>query len=178
MECLPSKGAVSERQMLGKPENTMIEIRPLAPSDPRARRLVRMLDSLQGSLYPAESNHLDSVDTLESENVTFLAAFIDGEVVGCGAVKRVSSSRASPQYGEIKRMYVDPGARGRGVGNALMDALESTLVAHEICIARLETGVHQPVALALYERRGYVRIPPFGEYGEDPLSVFYEKQLA
>ena len=160
------------------PKSAAVEIRPLAPSDPRARRLVGTLDRLQLSLYPAESNHLDPVETLERDGVTFLAAFVDGEVVGCGAVKRVSPSRTSPRYGEIKRMYVDPGARGRGVGGALMDALESSLLAHGIDIARLETGIRQPEALALYERRGYVRIPPFGAYREDPLSVFLEKRLA
>ena len=160
------------------PESAAIEIRPLVPSDPRARRLIGMLDRLQLSLYPAESNHLDPVETLEREDVTFLAAFVDGKVVGCGAVKLVSPSGTSPRYGEIKRMYVDPGAPGSGVGGALMEALESSLLALGIDIVRLETGVRQPAALALYERRKYVRIPPFGEYGEDPLSVFYEKRLA
>ena len=160
------------------PQSAAVEIRPLAPSDPRARRLIGMLDRLQLSLYPAESNHLDAVATLERDNVTFLAAFVAGEVVGCGAVKRVSAKNMSSRYGEIKRVYVDPGARGRGVGGALLDALESSLLAHRIDLARLETGVRQPEALALYERRGYVRIPPFGDYGNDPLSVFYEKRLA
>ena len=158
-------------------ESAAVEIRPLAPSDPRARRLIGMLDRLQVSLYPAESNHLDPVEMLEREDVTFLVAFVDGEAVGCGAVKRVSPGRSSPRYGEIKRIYVDPGARGRGVGGALMEALESSLLALGIDIVRLETGVRQPAARALYERRGYVRIPPFGEYGDDPLSVFYEKRL-
>ena len=150
-----------------------VEVRPLAPADPRARRLVGELDRLQLSLYPAESNHLDPIETLERDNVTFLAAFVGAEVVGCGAVKRMPGG-----YGEFKRMYVDPSARGRGVGRALVEALESTLLAYGIEVARLETGVRQPEALALYERCGYVRIPPFGEYREDPLSVFLEKRLA
>ena len=154
-------------------ESAAVEIRPLAPRDPRARRLIDALDRLQTSLYPAESNHLDPIETLERDNVTFLAAFVGGEVVGCGAVKRIS-----PCYGEIKRMYVEPRVRGRGVGSALMDGLESSLLDHGIDLARLETGVHQPEALTLYERRGYVRIGPFGEYDDDPLSVFLEKRLA
>ena len=60
------------------PQSAAVEIRPLAPSDPRARRLIGMLDRLQLSLYPAESNHLDPVATLERDNVTFLAAFVWG----------------------------------------------------------------------------------------------------
>lgn len=150
-----------------------VEVRPLAPADPRARRLVEKLDRLQLSLYPAESNHLDPVETLAGDDVTFLAAFVAGEAVGCGAVKRMHG-----RYGEIKRMYVEPCARGRGVGRALIEALESTLLRCGIRLVRLETGVRQPEALALYERCGYVRIPPFGDYPDDPLSVFFEKRLA
>ena len=151
----------------------MVEVRPLAAADPRARRLVGELDRLQTALYPAESNHLDPVETLERDNVTFLAAFVAGEAVGCGAVKRMPGG-----YGEIKRMYVEPDARGRGAGRALVRALESDLLAHGIDVARLETGARQPEALALYEQCGYVRRPPFGDYPDDPLSVFFEKRLA
>ena len=151
----------------------MVEVRPLAAADPRARRLVGELDRLQTALYPAESNHLDPVETLERDNVTFLAAFVAGEAVGCGAVKRMPGG-----YGEIKRMYVEPDARGRGAGRALVRALESDLLAHGIDVARLETGVRQPEALALYEQCGYVRRRPFGDYPDDPLSVFFEKRLA
>ena len=151
----------------------MVEVRPLAAADPRARRLVGELDRLQTALYPAESNHLDPVETLERDNVTFLAAFVAGEAVGCGAVKRMPGG-----YGEIKRMYVEPDARGRGAGRALVRALESDLLAHGIDLARLETGARQPEALALYEQCGYVRRPPFGDYPDDPLSVFFEKRLA
>ena len=149
-----------------------VEVRPLAPADPRARRLIGELDRLQLSLYPAESNHLDPVETLAGDGVTFLAAFVAGEVVGCGAVKRMHG-----RYGEIKRMYVEPRARGRGVGRALIEALESALLRCGIRLVRLETGVRQPEALSLYERCGYVRIPPFGDYPDDPLSVFFEKRL-
>ena len=159
--------------MRDAPRSAAVEVRPLAPTDPRARRLVAKLDRLQLSLYPAESNHLDPVETLEGDNVTFLAAFVAGEVVGCGAVKRTPE-----RYGEIKRMYVEPEVRGRGVGRALVHALESDLLAHGFDVARLETGTRQPEALALYERCGYVRIPPFGDYPDDPLSVFFEKRLA
>ena len=159
--------------MLDASQSAAVEVRSLAPADPRARRLIGALDRLQLSLYPAESNHLDPIETLEGDNVTFLAAFVAGEVVGCGAVKRVHG-----HYGEIKRMYVKPGARGHGVGRALVHALESDLLAHGFDVARLETGTRQPEALALYERCGYVRIPPYGDYPDDPLSVFFEKRLA
>ncbi|MXW87869.1 MAG: GNAT family N-acetyltransferase [Boseongicola sp. SB0673_bin_14] len=164
--------------MQDTPDGGDFKIRPLAPSDPRARRLIGMLDRLQLSLYPAESNHLESIDSLEHDDAAFLVALVAGEVVGCGAVKRMPASLTSPRYGETRRMYVDSEVRGRGIGGALLDALESNLISHGIVIARLETGVCQPDAHALYEGHGYVRISPFGDYVEDPLSVFHEKWLA
>ena len=65
---------MTEGWMPNMPESEDFEIRPLAPSDPRTRRLNGMLDRLQISLYPAESNHLDPVETLEHDDATFLAA--------------------------------------------------------------------------------------------------------
>ena len=155
------------------PDPGVIRIRPLSPADPRMRRFIAALDRYHASLYPPESNHHDAVEVLLRDNVTFLAAFAAEEAVGCGAVKRMPGP-----YGEIKRMYVEPAARGCGAGRALMAALESDLLAHGITVARLETGIRQPEALALYERCGYAPIAPFGDYREDPLSVFLEKRLA
>ena len=137
------------------------------------RRFIAALDRYHASLYPPESNHHDPVEVLLRDNVTFLAAFAAGSAVGCGAVKRMPGP-----YGEIKRMYVEPAARGRGAGCALLVALESDLLAYGVTVARLETGTRQPEALALYKRCGYVRIAPFGDYREDPLSVFLEKRLS
>ncbi len=79
--------------------------------------------------------YLDPIGTLERAEVTFLAACVDGEVACCGAVKRMPRSCTSQPYGEIKRMYVNPDARGRGMGGALLDALESSLLTRGITIA-------------------------------------------
>ena len=81
-------------------------------------------------------------------------------------------------YGEIKRVYVSPEARGQGIANRIVQALERTLVDCGVFTARLETGVHQTEALALYRRHGYEVVGPFGEYRHDPLSIFMEKTLA
>ena len=78
----------------------------------------------------------------------------------------------------MKRMFVLPECRGLRVGYHILSRLESIAVASGIKIARLETGVSQPEALHLYEQAGYVRCGPFGEYAEDPLSVFMEKRFA
>jgi putative acetyltransferase len=142
------------------------------PNDPRARALIDATDRYQRTLYPAESLHLDPIGVLCAHNVRFFGAFIDGDLAGCAAVKLMPEG-----YGELKRLYVRPDARGRGIADALMGARERLLVAAGILCARLETGVHQTAALKFFERMGYRRIGPFGDYKADPLSVFMEKRL-
>ena len=149
-------------------------IRNADPNEPGVRELVDALDVYQRSLYPEESNHLDSLSELSKTNVIFLCASRDDTVVACGAAKVLEDIEC---YGEIKRMYVTPAARGQGLSRRLLEELEARLLDRDVHIARLETGVHQPEALGLYERMGYCKRAPFGEYVEDPLSVFMEKRL-
>jgi putative acetyltransferase len=72
---------------------------------------------------------------------------------------------------------VCPEERCRGVGRAILDALEAE--AQKLSISRLvlETGIRNPEAIALYERAGFSRIPPFGEYIGSPISVCMAKEL-
>ncbi|MFO1512621.1 MAG: GNAT family N-acetyltransferase [Verrucomicrobiota bacterium] len=79
--------------------------------------------------------------------------------------------------GEIKRMYVVPEERGRGVGRAILNGLEAEARALRISRLVLETGVRQTAAQALYQRAGFARIAPFGEYVDSPLSLCLAKQL-
>jgi putative acetyltransferase len=149
-------------------------IGPLDPADPRVRALLDASDRYMNSLYPAESNHLESVAALQSPNVLFIGATLDDALIGCGAVK---IQRDDGLYGEIKRVFVLPEARGRGISRAIMQVLERHLVAQGVRLARLEAGISQPEALGLYRRLGYVERTPFGAYRPDPLSVFMEKGL-
>jgi putative acetyltransferase len=151
-----------------------IEIRSADPNEPGIRPLIDALDAYQLSLYPAESNHLDSLDELAAANVVFLCACSGQTAVGCGAAKVLE---VPERYGEIKRLYVEPAYRGQGLSLRLMQELEAHLLGRDVHVARLETGVHQPEALGLYERMGYRKRAPFGDYVEDALSVFMEKQL-
>lgn len=150
---------------------TQIQITPLTPDDESASQLITSLDEYQLSLYPAESNHLDGLDELTRPNVFFVGAYLNGDLAGIAAVKKLDG------YGEVKRLYVPPENRGHGLAKHLMAELESHLVSHGIFTARLETGVYQPEAIGLYECLGYRTISPFGDYSEDPLSVFMEKSL-
>ena len=90
------------------------------------------------------------------------------------------SARTQPGhwvYGEVKRMWVRPAFRGRGYGKLVLDHLGDYAKRHGIGILRLETGIHQHAAIHLYEREGFQRIPPFGPYREDPVSLCYEKRI-
>lgn len=80
-----------------------------------------------------------------------------------------------PCYGELKRMFVHPEARGQGVGRAILAFLEAEASAQGCRMFALETDVRQPEAMALYASAGYVRGGPFGDYAPDPLSVFMTK---
>jgi putative acetyltransferase len=79
--------------------------------------------------------------------------------------------------GELKRMYVRPRFRGSGFGKLMVIHLADYARANGVVLLRLETGIHQREAIGLYERMGFQRIPPFGQYKADPLSLFFEKYL-
>lgn len=149
-------------------------IEALDPLSAPAAHLLALSDAYMASLYPAESNHMESPSALALPNVLFLGAYLDGELAGCGAVKLMHDDGS---YGEIKRVYVLDTYRGRGLSKQLMQALEAHLIEQQIPLARLETGISQPEALGLYEKLGYQYRAPFGSYLLDPLSVFMEKRL-
>ena len=74
-------------------------------------------------------------------------------------------------------MYVCPRFRGLGLAKLLLDHLAAYARTCGVSLLRLETGIHQTAAIKLYEQAGFQRIPPFGLYFEDPLSLFYEKRV-
>ena len=151
---------------------TDITIAVESPCQTDVARLIQALDAYQTALYPAESNHLLDLDALSAPDVRFLVARRDGAAVGCGAL-RVDAEG----YGEVKRMFVLPSARGLKLGRRLLDRIEAEARRERLTCLRLETGIHQPEALGLYRAAGYVEREPFGDYRPDPLSVFMEKPL-
>lgn len=143
--------------------------------DPAKPEIVALLEDGErygASLYPAESNHFLSIDELRADNIRFaVARDADGVAIATGALA------LNDGWAELKRMWVVPAARGKGLSRAVLAELESSARAAGITLLRLETGIANHEALGLYERTGFVRIGPFGEYRPDPLSVFMEKRL-
>ncbi|KGM35557.1 GNAT family N-acetyltransferase [Inquilinus limosus] len=147
----------------------------IAPEPPRQDAvldLIRQSDALMASLYPAESNHMLDIASLERPEVRFFVARREGRVVGCGALVVGAGGEA-----ELKRMFVDPATRGLKVGRDLLARIEGEARGLGVRVVRLETGIHQPEAIGLYRRFGYEECGPFGDYRPDPLSLFMEKPL-
>lgn len=139
------------------------------PDRPDVRALLDASDALMTSLYDIAQNYLVDAGELIRQDAVFLVARADGRAIGCGALL------CHDGYGEIKRMFVSEGARGRGIGRYLLAELETR--AEGLPCLRLETGVRQPDAIALYRSAGFRETGPFGDYAPDPVSVFMEKRL-
>jgi GNAT superfamily N-acetyltransferase len=134
--------------------------------------LISELEAQLEPLYPKTSRHGYSVEKLMKQGVAFFLTRHDGVLAGCGGIELFGT-----EYGEIKRMYVRPQFRGLGLAKLMLDHLAAYARERNIHLLRLETGIHQKNAIALYERIGFQPIPPFGDYKEDPLSRFYEKRI-
>ena len=151
--------------------NTKTVIQIESPRASGVPELISALDEYLCALYPPTSNHFLDLDQLSQPDIRFFVARREGAPLACGAL------RIAPGYGEVKRMYVAPAARGQGLGRAILERLESEARRDGLRVMRLETGNLQAEALALYRSAGYVDCGPFGEYRPDPLSRFLEKRL-
>lgn len=100
-----------------------------------------------------------------------------GTPIACGGLRPLGPELFDGTAVEVKRMYVDPAARGSGVAAAVLRELErhaARLGAERVV---LETGTMQPDAMRFYEREGYTAIPRYGHYADSELSVCYERAL-
>lgn len=156
-----------------------ILIRPERPDHPEVVAMLARLDEYLASLYDPEDNHILDVQALLAPEIDFLVAQGQGGLIGCGATRHMPSEPQTQglAYGEIKRMYVDPSARGQRIAVRLLALLEERLKARGVTLALLETGRDQLEAVRLYERCGYVPRGSFGGYPDNGLSLFYEKRL-
>ncbi len=141
-----------------------------SPDQPDVIALIADLDAYQDSLYPAESRYALDIASLKLPNVFFaVARDTDGRAIGCGAVVLYDG------YGELKRMYVRENCRGKSVARKLLNLLERAAGDAGCTVFKVETGPYQPEALAFYARNGYAPCGRYGDYKDDPLSVFMQK---
>lgn len=143
-----------------------------SPQQADVQTLIAELDAYQQTLYPAECVYSLDLASLPPETLLFaVARDAAGAARACGAIV------VTPAFGELKRMYVHPDSRGLGLARRLLALLEEQALARGCRLLTLETGIHQPDAIALYARHGYQRRGPYGDYRDDPFSVFMEKPL-
>ena len=142
---------------------------------PDSREAMELLAELDAALheypYPPESRHAFSVEKLIRESVAFFVASYDEQLAACGGVKLFAD------YGEVKRMYVRPAFRGKGLGKAILNHLAEHTRTNGINMLRLETGIYQVEAIGLYDGWGFQRRGPFGDYKDDPNTVYLEKLI-
>ncbi len=144
-------------------------------SAPDTARLVRQLWVELGTLYPEVNGPPFTPDDIVGARTGFVVASWKAEAVGCGAFHPISDEESS--VAEIRRIYVEPRLRRRGISRAILAELERLAWECGYTTVRLETGLRQPNAIRLYETSGYERILPFGRHRDDPLSVCFEKVL-
>lgn len=101
-----------------------------------------------------------------------VVAYLDSKAVGCGAFKPYSDTQV-----EVKRMYVLPEWRGKGIAQAVLAELESWAAELNYTECILETGKAQPEAINLYTKAGYTIIPNYGQYAGVDNSVCFSKAI-
>ena len=149
-----------------------ISVAPEPFDAPDSRVLRREVEAELIARYGGDQE--EGVKPSRFDVATFLVARdTDGRAVGCGALRPHRDGVA-----EVKRMYVRPDARGRGVSRVLLAALEDAARDRGFHTIRLETGTEQPEAMALYAGAGYVPIEGFGAYADHPASRCFERRLA
>ena len=153
-------------------DGALVRLRALPYHDPLAQDLVERVQQEYVLRYGGRDAAV--VDPAEFEPPTglLLVAEIDGEPVGCGAWRAMG-----PGVVELKRLYVAPGHRRRGIAQVVLDALETSAARAGHRSVVLNTGDRQPEALALYERAGYGPVPGYGVYACAPGAVFLGREL-
>jgi len=125
-------------------------------------------------LSPPESVHALDVSKLRGSDITFWTVWEDGELLGCGALKELS-----PTHGEVKSMRTPQKMRRRGAGRAVLSHIVGVAKERTYRLLSLETGSAEAFlpAQKLYESFGFTYCGPFGDYEDDPNSVFMELRL-
>lgn len=149
----------------------MIIVEKTDPHHPQATALLKQSHALMQELFAPEDNHYLDIDDLVDPQIHFFTARIGDTRCGTGAL------RIKDGYGEIKSMFVQDSARGKGVADAILRQLEDQAREENLPLLRLETGNVLHAAHRLYRRHGFADCGVFGDYATTESSIFMEKQL-
>lgn len=141
------------------------------PHHPKAVALLTASHALMEELFPPEANNYLEIDQLCVPKIQFFVAREDDDFLGCVAISDEGD------YAEVKSMFVDPSARGKGVGDALLIHLIDLAKQKGFPKIMLESGDALTAALKLYEKHGFTYCSSFGDYVEEPCSIYMELKL-
>ncbi len=154
------------------PGGATLRMRALPYDDPVAQDLVERVQQEYVVRYGGRDEAVVDAAEFEPPAGLFLVAEVDGVPAGCGAWRLLPSGEV-----EIKRVYVEPSFRRRGLAQRLMAALESSAARAGHRSVVLNSGQEQPEALALYDRLGYRPVRGYGVYACAPDAVFLGREL-
>jgi GNAT superfamily N-acetyltransferase len=151
---------------------TDLDIRAEPYDGPSAQQLIAAVQAEYVERYGGPDDAPVEPEQFAPPAGLFLVGYLDQEPVASGGLRRLSDDEV-----EIKRMYVAPGARGRGLSRLMLAALEDRARAMGASRVILETGERQPEAMRLYQTSGYAAVDGFGYYKDAPLSRSFAKSL-
>lgn len=143
-------------------------------ADPRVIALVGRHVAGASANLPPEANHAAAIEGLKRPEIRFFAAWLDEQPLAIGALKRLG-----PGESEVKSMFTDPAARGKGGGDAILAHLIAT--ARDEGCRRVSLATHPfdyfAAAIALYRRHGFAECPPYDNYEADPATLYMTREL-
>ena len=134
--------------------------------------LITQLDQYLFGLFPPEEVYQLDFDDPNIAKVEFVTAYLEGNPVGCGAIKEIDESTV-----ELKRFFVIQACRNQGVAGLILKRLEDKARNKNYKAMKLETGDLQVEAIGFYKKSGFIPIDRFGEYVDCPSSICMEKKL-
>lgn len=156
-----------------------LQIRRLPITHPDAALLVEEVQQEYVARYGGRDETPIDPAYFEEPLGAFFVGYLDGVPVATGAWRRRTDVEVggSSLTAEVKRMYVAPAGRHRGIARAVLAHLEDTARAAGVEVMVLETGIRQPEAIALYQSSGYTPVPGFGFYRDSPISRCFARPL-
>jgi GNAT superfamily N-acetyltransferase len=163
----------SERSRQPRSDQRSVELQPIAVAYDDAAELIAELDADLTMRYGSDDDPVQAhPEEFELPHGRFFVVSEDGMPLGCAGIRRLTPGRA-----ELKRMYVRPTARGRGLARLLLATCEQAAAKLGYDELWLETGDAQPEAVALYVSCGYVPVPSFGQYQHSPRTITLGKPV-
>ena len=150
----------------------MVSLRRITCDNDDFQNLVQQLDKDLWGRYPEEQHIYQGFNKITGID-TVVIAYADDLPVGCGCFKPFGAGGV-----EVKRMYVQPALRGKGIASSILGELEQWAAELGYAYTVLETGTGQPEAIALYKKSGYTVIENYPPYDAMPSSVCFRKELA